>query len=114
MFKVLFPPFDTSLCDNPEVCFLIAYESNRRTKFIVACISKDKASHDRILWRHETTSESLNASDSYQFISEMLRSIEYTWRQGDEHRRRDNLRPVMSISYRDGPGQGGSGVEGYW
>ncbi len=122
MFKVLFPPFDPSLLISIEAHVALVYEGKRKVRFIVADCGKDPEIRLRIIERFNITAECLNTIKSHSFACEMLRSIQYAIQRAEEDRRQSYARPPVRISHRadfgrldfDRPGQGGTGVDGYW
>lgn len=121
MFKVCHAPFDPSLLISRSAYFALVYEGKRKSRFFVACTCRDVEKRQEYVKQYEIVAECLNEIKSFGFVREMLRSIQYAI-QCEEVRRQSYSRPSIRISHRadfgrldfDRPGQGGTGVDGYW
>ncbi len=122
MFKVRHTPFDPSLLISQKAHFALVYEGKRKSRFFVACISDDPEKRLQFLDQYEIIVECLNEIKSFDFTREMLRSIQYSIQQEKESIRLHRAQSRRIIFHRadfgrldfDRPGQGGSGVDGYW
>lgn len=115
MFKVLYSPFPQMIEGVPsEASSVLIYESRKRVQVFCANIARDPDTRERIHLRFEITAEAINFLRSFQFTRAMIDAIYYTNTQGAQHRSLMLHSRKMAFANRDYPGQGGSGVDGYW